>query len=47
MKKSCLYFDKKYSHVSFTVHYKGLTLNIMNYAWVMHRDRSHTFFIYT
>ena len=27
MKKSCLYFDKKYKCVSFIVHYKGLTLN--------------------
>ena len=26
MKKSCLYFDKKYKCVSFIVHYKGLTL---------------------
>ena len=27
MKKSCLYFDKKYKCVSFIVHYKGLTLS--------------------
>ena len=27
MKKSCLYFDKKYKCASFIVHYKGLTLN--------------------
>ena len=26
MKKSCLYFDKKYKCVSFIVHYKGLNL---------------------
>jgi len=26
VKKSCLYFDKKYKCVSFIVHYKGLTL---------------------
>jgi len=26
MKKSCLFFDKKYKYVSFIVHYKGLTL---------------------
>ena len=26
MKRSCLYFDKKYKCVSFIVHYKGLTL---------------------
>ena len=28
MKKSCLYFDKKYKCVSFIVHYKGLTLTL-------------------
>jgi len=27
MKKSCLYFDKKFKCVSFIVHYKGLTLS--------------------
>ena len=27
MKKSCLYFDKKYNYVPFIVHYKDLTLN--------------------
>jgi len=27
MKKSCLYFDKKYKCVLFIVHYKGLTLS--------------------
>ena len=26
MKKSCLYFDKKYKCVSFIVHYEGFTL---------------------
>ena len=29
MKKSCLYFDKKYKSVSFIVHYKGLTLTLL------------------
>jgi len=28
MKKSCLYFDKKYKCASFVVHYKGLTLSV-------------------
>ena len=27
MKKSCLYFDKKYKCVSYIVHYKGLNFN--------------------
>ena len=30
MKKSCLFFDKKYKCVCFIVHYTGLTLNNKN-----------------
>ena len=29
MKKSCLYFDKKYKCVSFIVHYIGLSLSLI------------------
>jgi len=36
MKKTCLYFDKKYKCVSFIVHYKGLTLRLNYMHWLIH-----------
>ena len=32
MKKSCLFFDKKFKCVSFIVHYKCLTLTLLSYT---------------
>jgi len=43
MKKSCLYFDKKYKCVSLIVHYKGFTFNNHIQLHVVSRGLSFCF----